>query len=94
MYSESQLRNTLSQMVEDLDSPSPQQILDYLHTNRMLNYRAIERHAIRQEVEKLYKAGMGRCDAMVAVAEKIGCSYEKVRALIYQKSRKNYAIRN
>lgn len=94
MYSESQLRNTLLRMVEDLESPSPQQILECLHKNGVLNYRAIERYAIRQEVEKLYGKGMGRCDAMVAVAEKLGCSYEKVRALIYQKTEKNYAIRN
>ena len=41
---------------------------------------------IRREVDRLYESGMGRCDAMVLVADKMGCSYEKVRALIYQKN--------
>ncbi len=89
-----QILNLISNLAETVEPFSSKKTVEYLHQCGLLNYREIERHVIRREVEKLYNKGMGRCDAMVSVAESMGCSYEKVRALIYQKTKNNYAIRN
>ncbi len=46
---------------------------------------ACGRAAIRAEVERLVRRGTGRCEAMEAAAIRFGCSYSKVRNIIYYK---------
>ena len=49
----------------------------------LINRRAAESHYARHEVERLVRKGRGRCRAMDDVAEKLCCSYEKVRQMVY-----------
>ncbi len=44
--------------------------------------------AIRAEVERLVRQGTGRCEAMEAAAIRFGCSYSKVKGIIYYKPKK------
>ena len=86
MSNSPQIATIVSALADEISSSSKISTLEYLHQHQLLDYRAIERRMIRREVDRLYESGMGRCDAMVLVADKMGCSYEKVRALIYQKN--------
>ena len=86
MSSQIPITTIISALAEEIESHSKISFIEYLYRHRLLDCRAIERRVIRREVARLYESGMGRCDAMVLVADKMGCSYEKVRALIYQKN--------
>lgn len=88
MSNQLQIQTIVSVLSDDAEmamalSPST---IEYLYRNKLLNNRAIEQEVIRREVARLYAGGMRRCDAMVKVADMVGCSYEKVRALVYQKN--------
>ncbi len=85
----------LAEMLTPQTNPmSPQQMIEQLLNLGLLDYREVERLVARREVERLYTAGMGRCDAIALVADRMCCSYEKIRAFIYQKTENHYAIRN
>lgn len=86
MSSQIPITTIISALADEIETLSKISLIEYLHRHRLLDCRAIERQMIRREVTRLYESGMGRCDAMVLVADKMGCSYEKVRALIYQKN--------
>lgn len=73
---------------------TPRQTIATLLDKGLLNQREVERVVACRSVERLCAAGMGRCFAMAEVAERLCCSYEKIRAFIYQKTVKNYAIRD
>ena len=45
--------------------------------------RGCERRAIREEVARLEKRGMGRCEALHVAAGVFCCSYEKARNAFY-----------
>ena len=45
--------------------------------------RGCERLAIREEVARLEKRGMGRCEALHVAAGVFCCSYEKARNAFY-----------
>ncbi|MBQ3260856.1 MAG: hypothetical protein IJW42_06795 [Alistipes sp.] len=76
------------------DSGASRNLVAMLLDRGLIDYREVERMVARRMVESLCAEGMGRCDAMAEAAEKMCCSYEKIRAFIYQKREKNYAIRN
>lgn len=62
-----------------------EELLEALYREGLINHREAERAAIRAAVEGLNSEGLGRCEAMEVVAQRFCCSYEKVRAAIYQK---------
>ena len=45
--------------------------------------RGCEQRAIRDEIGRLEKEGMSRCEAFEVTAGKLCCSYEKVRNAFY-----------
>lgn len=84
-----------SMLVAEQQQLSPHQMITLLLDRGLLARREVEKVVARQRVEALCAEGMGRCDAMAEVAHRMCCSYEKIRAFIYQKNEKqDYAIRN
>lgn len=74
---------------------SPRQMITLMLDKGLLARREVEKVVAKRSVEALCATGLGRCDAMAEVAHKMCCSYEKIRAFIYQKNEKqDYAIRN
>lgn len=53
----------------------------------LIDWKACERRAIRQEVFLLQQQGMPRCEAFEVVAARFCCSYEKVRNAFYNPSK-------
>lgn len=49
----------------------------------MIDRRACERQAIRDEVARLQRQGIPRCEALEVTARTFCCSYEKARNAIY-----------
>lgn len=52
----------------------------------LVSRRAAERLYARFEVERLVRGGEGRCRAVERVADRLCCSYEKVRGFVYDRS--------
>lgn len=50
----------------------------------LLNRTACERLAVRDEVARLAREGIPRCEALHMAAERFCCSYEKARGLFYE----------
>lgn len=50
----------------------------------LIDRRACERLCVRSEVERLASEGIPRCEAFHITADKLCCSYEKVRGLFYE----------
>ena len=53
----------------------------------LVSRRGCEQRAICDEVERLERQGMARCEAFEAAAQKLCCSYEKVRGAFYNKTK-------
>ena len=49
----------------------------------LISRRECERQAIRDEVRRLEREGVPRCEALEAAAGKYCCSYEKARNAFY-----------
>ena len=49
----------------------------------LISRRGCERRAIRDEVQRLEREGVPRCEALEAAAGKYCCSYEKARNAFY-----------
>ena len=62
-------------------------LLTSLYSEGFLDRRALEALYARSEVNRLVKEGQGRCRAMDEVADRLCCSYEKVRAMVYNNSK-------
>ena len=60
-------------------------VVRWLWREGLLDIRGAERRAICREVDRRVRRGQGRCRAMDEVADRYGCSYEKVRAAVYAK---------
>lgn len=65
--------------------PDQGPLLEGLLAEGLIDLRATERLAIRRAVEQLFEEGLGRCEAMEVAAQRFCCSYEKVRAAVYEK---------
>ena len=52
-------------------------------TTRLVSRRGCEQRAIRDEIGRLEREGMSRCEAFEVTAGKLCCSYEKVRNAFY-----------
>lgn len=59
--------------------------VERLFEAQLVDLRVAERLLMRRAVEMRSRAGEPRCEAMMAVAQEVGCSYEKVRAAVYAK---------
>ncbi|MBQ2027374.1 MAG: hypothetical protein II214_05695 [Alistipes sp.] len=51
----------------------------------LLNKRAIERLYINSEIDRRVRAGEIKTNAMKQLSLELDCSYEKIRALVYNK---------
>lgn len=54
-----------------------------------ISRRTCERQAVRDEVTRLERTGIARCDAFEAAARRLCCSYEKARNLFYENQKNN-----
>ena len=79
----------IADLKAELSHLSPAAIIDHLFAHEMLCYRQMECEAIYRRFRQLRAAGRAKCRAMGDVAAHFGCSYEKVRAIIYSQIRKN-----
>lgn len=79
-HHETMLRETL---LAELGETIPAATVARLFELGLVDLRTCEQRAIRTEIDRLAKAGIPRCEAMHATAEKFCCSYEKVRGAFY-----------
>lgn len=79
----------IARLKTDLSHLSAPALIDYLFEHDMLCYRQMESEAVYRQFLALREAGRAKCRAMSDVANHFGCSYEKVRAIIYSQIRKN-----
>ena len=59
--------------------------IEYMCTGGLLNQKALEQLYIKQEVERRVRVGESKVRAIEQLAQELGCSYEKVRAVVYKK---------
>ena len=85
---ESELRDILSEYEQHIDMKvksglSEEEAVKRLFELGAVSRRGCERLAIREEVARLEKRGMGRCEALHVAAGVFCCSYEKARNAFY-----------
>ncbi len=78
-------KRLLQPVIAGIGALSGEALVKRLWSEGLLDVRALERRAIRLDVERRVRAGEGRCRAMDAVACDFCCSYEKVREIVYNK---------
>lgn len=76
-------RRLASVLAAELGSDIPESAVFRLLERGLADMRAVERLAIRIELERLEHRGIPRCEAMHGVAFTYNCSYEKVRNTYY-----------
>jgi hypothetical protein len=59
--------------------------LEQMWNDKLLDVKALERLYIGTEVEHRVRSGEVKTKAMEQLSIELGCSYEKVRAAVYQK---------
>ncbi len=59
--------------------------IEYMWNGGLLNQKALEQLYIKQEVERRVRVGESKVRAIEQLAQELGCSYEKVRAVVYKK---------
>jgi hypothetical protein len=59
--------------------------IEQMWNEGFLNQRALEQLYISKEVEHRVRAGEKKVRAIEQLSKEMGCSYEKVRAVVYQK---------
>lgn len=58
--------------------------VEVLFREGLLSPRRCEQAAIRDEIARLERSGIPRCEAFHAAAEAFACSYEKARYAFYE----------
>ena len=82
------LDERLSEMlVGEVRGLSARQTVLKLLEGGFIDRRACERRAIRDEVERLQRLGIPRCEALEIAADTFCCSYEKARNAFYNHSK-------
>lgn len=71
-----------------VEGKPPAEIIDMLWREDMLNHLVMERQYIQDEVSRRVRNGESKMRAIEMVAYDIGCSFEKVRSVVYRKERK------
>ena len=70
-------------LYRQIEGATSDEIIERLFAAGLVNLRACERQAAREEVARQQEAGLPRCEAMHATAELFCCSYEKIRNYFY-----------
>lgn len=79
---ERKLLYPIKRMVE---GKKPEDVVDLLWNKGLLDDLAVERLYITNEVLRRVRTGESKMRAIEVVAYDMGCSYEKVRAVVYSK---------
>ena len=69
------------------DRIAPRVLVEKLWRDGILDKRQIERIFIRHKVEKLCSIGENRNEAMKKIAAEHYCSYGKISAIVYDKTK-------
>lgn len=86
MYDGDYIADVLANELGMKHSAMARRVVRLLYNRGVLNCSKVEQTMVRQKVARLCNRGVGRCAAMAEVAREMGCSYQKVRDLIYQKN--------
>lgn len=79
-------RNTLMDIIDErCPATNVLQTVEWLNKHNLLNISHCQALVAQYLVEQALYSGMAKVDAMVFVAEKMGCSYECVRKYVYIK---------
>ena len=78
-------RKLLTALSKRIARTSITEALEQMWNDRLLDIRALERLYIGTEVEHRVRSGEVKTKAMEQLSIELGCSYEKVRAAVYQK---------
>lgn len=70
-------------LLREIGGLKGRQAVERLFELGLVNLRTCEQRAVRAEIDRLTEAGIPRCEAMHATAEKFCCSYEKIRSYYY-----------
>lgn len=78
-------RKFLTSLLKRVEARTFSESVDAMWEQGLLNKRAIERLYINSEIERRVRAGEVKTKAMQQLSYELGCSYEKVRAVVYNK---------
>ena len=78
-------RKFLTSLLKRVEARTFGESVDAMWEQGLLNKRAIERLYINSEIERRVRAGEVKTKAMQQLSHELGCSYEKVRAVVYNK---------
>ena len=70
-------------LLREIGGLEGEQAVERLFELGLVSRRGCEQRAIRDEIGRLEKEGMSRCEAFEVTAGKFCCSYEKVRNAFY-----------
>ena len=59
--------------------------IEQMWNENLLNLKNLERLYIGREVEHRVRAGESKVRAIEQLAQELGCSYEKIRSVVYKK---------
>ena len=74
-------------LLRELGGLEGERAVERLFELGLVSRRGCEQRAICDEVERLERQGMARCEAFEAAAQKLCCSYDKVRGAFYNKTK-------
>lgn len=74
-------------LLREVNGMALRQAVTILLEHGLIDRRACERKAIRQEIDRLQKQGLPRCEAFEVAADRFCCSYEKARNAFYHLSK-------
>lgn len=75
-------------LLRDVRGLTPRQCIKRLLESGLIDRRACERQAIRDEVARLQQQGIPRCEALEVAAQTFCCSYGKARNAVYDTFKK------
>ena len=78
-------RKLLTALTNKIARASISEAIEQMWNDKLLDIKALERLYIGNEVERRVRAGEVKAKAMEQLSIELGCSYEKVRAAVYQK---------
>lgn len=79
-------RKLLTSLIRKLGKSSLMEAVEQMWSEELLDRRALERLYITSEVNHRVRAGEGKTKAIQQLSRELGCSYEKVRAAVYNKN--------
>ena len=74
-------------LLREVRGMTPRQAVLTLLERGFIDLRACERQAIRDEVQRLQRQEIPRCEALEIAADTFCCSYEKARNAFYNHSK-------